>query len=983
MENQKGLTLIEIIIAIALIGIIAVGILPGFSSQFLIMKKTASITSDAFNAQAMMEERVHIARQLLRDHEDLTTLTEYSLAGNITFLGKNVDLHQLSLTFPNNHSKNLNVYLSELMSVKETRSQLNVENVQIHVDGVFATEALLSGSPVLSAYHNVNDAGPLFYTNLYSWYASHRGIANPVFPNDYDQIHLLNTTTELNNLLSLVGSNRYIRLVVTPVDIHGRAGNRQVSSNHVFLEGEEWRSGIFAWVDKNNDGVFEEMSGDIRLADSDNHIIKLLDSSGFDSTESFPNPFNPAESLDPSGGALYIPMRTLGSLNPVAVENTQLINWKVDGDINIAKSIQVTNSSNIDILSRNGTITLYQDIQLDASGNPIKVAGAVQMANSGPSLNTGEDIFLKANSGLIGINNYASLTADNIELAAAGRIYMHQATISATGTLLLDTTINAGMATDRQISINNSTLAFGSGTSTLKSGLGASILLSDSTFNGLGSTVVLSAGNNQTDFKGGGWNSSVTVKVPDGKRLLMESGSSLINNQGQLDIGSSASVRFNTPMSSTVQYPYQINLNAINGSGQSNLVQVSPTHYVSSFGSGSVVPSVNTWTPLGNLRIRANKAGGEDGINSINYSLNDGIITITGTADEPNLFVPVTLTVEDPRFRYTGNTNLPIVETQIPFAFTSDADGNVTIIVGLNGTITSLVHDPIERTVLYGTSLEEARKALGSTALVHVTYEGGISATTSVPVAWSTNSTPEYNGFVTPASYDFSSSFGAFPPGLTGSITPPFGRVTIGDVPVTGIQINDDDFILPMSSVKHLSVTITPEYATNQQVNWSSSNLSVATVNSSGVVSAVSPGKATITVTSVDGNHSDYVEVTVHSMVTATLSWQAGQWPNEVGWYIVDLSNNSIIHQENTGQHNSNNTRSRNSFTDNIELHYGRTYQVRAFDDYGDGWNGGRLIITFNSNELFNGTLSNGGQRNRNNNQPINNGVNIGQFSLN
>ncbi|SMP48787.1 Ig-like domain-containing protein [Anoxynatronum buryatiense] len=986
MRNRKGLTLVEIIIAMALIGIIAVGILPGFSSQFFIMKKAANITTDAFNAQALMEERVYLARQLLRDHDDLTTLSEYSLAENITFLGKNVDLHQLSLPFPNNHAKRLNVYLSQIMSVKETRSQLNVENVQIHVEGVFATEALLSDNPVLTAYHNVNDTGTLFYANLYSWYVSHRGIANPVFPNDYDQIHLLNTTTELNNLLTMVGSNRYIRLVVTPVDIHGRAGNRQISSNHVFLEGEEWRSGIFAWIDKNNDGVFEEMSGDIRLADSENHIIKLLDSSGFDSLESFPNPSNPAEIIDPSGGALFVPMRTLGSTSPVIVQNDHLVKWAVDNDVNIAKSIQVTNNSNIDILSRNGAITLYQDIQLDASGNPVKVAGTIQMANNGPSLNTGKDISLKADRGLIGINNYASLSAENIDMASAGRIYMHQATISATGNLMLDTAINVGTSTDRQININNSTLTIGSGTSIIKSGAGAPISFNDSVVNKVGSSssiFVVNSGNSHIDFKGGGWDHQVKVRVPDGKTILLESGSSIIDNQGHLDIGNSGLVRFNSPMNNTVQYPFGINLSPVNGSGSENMAELSSINYDSSFGTGNITPVANTWTSLGNLRMRVDKAGGEDGISSISYSLDNGIITITGSADEPNLFVPVTLTVEDPRFRYTGNTSLPIVENQIPFAFTSNEDGDVNIIVGLNGTITSLVHDPIERTVLYGTSLEEARKALGNTVLVNVTYDGGITAITSVPVTWSTNSTPTYNSFITPASYEFASSFEALPPGLTGNLSPPVGRVAIGDVPVLGVQINEDDFILPMTSVKQLSVTITPEYATNQQVNWSSSNPSIATVTSSGVVSAVAPGKATITVTSVDGNHSDSVEVTIHSMVTATLSWQAGQWPNEVGWYIVDLSDNSIIHQENTGQHNSNNTRSRNSFTDNIELHYGRIYQVRAFDDYGDGWNGGRLIISYNSNELFNGTLNNGGQRNRNNNQPIGNGVNIGQFSLN
>jgi hypothetical protein len=60
-----------------------------------------------------------------------------------------------------------------------------------------------------------------------------------------------------------------------------------------------------------------------------------------------------------------------------------------------------------------------------------------------------------------------------------------------------------------------------------------------------------------------------------------------------------------------------------------------------------------------------------------------------------------------------------------------------------------------------------------------------------------------------------------------------------------------------------LSVMISPSDATNQSVKWSSSNPSVASVDSNGKVTAVSGGSATITVTSEDSSLSATCSVSV------------------------------------------------------------------------------------------------------------------------
>ena len=89
--------------------------------------------------------------------------------------------------------------------------------------------------------------------------------------------------------------------------------------------------------------------------------------------------------------------------------------------------------------------------------------------------------------------------------------------------------------------------------------------------------------------------------------------------------------------------------------------------------------------------------------------------------------------------------------------------------------------------------------------------------------------------------------------------------ITIGaqtNVPVTGVSLNTSTLNLIEGGTDTLTATVEPNNATNRNVTWSSDNPSVATVNN-GVVSAVSEGTATITVTTVDGGYKDTCPVTV------------------------------------------------------------------------------------------------------------------------
>ncbi|UXP32203.1 Ig-like domain-containing protein [Reichenbachiella agarivorans] len=89
-------------------------------------------------------------------------------------------------------------------------------------------------------------------------------------------------------------------------------------------------------------------------------------------------------------------------------------------------------------------------------------------------------------------------------------------------------------------------------------------------------------------------------------------------------------------------------------------------------------------------------------------------------------------------------------------------------------------------------------------------------------------------------------------------------------VDVTSVSMTPSSFSMVEGTTQQLSATVSPNDASNQSVNYSSSNTSVATVNSSGLVTAVSAGSAIITVTTVDGSFTDNSSVTVSSVPTVS-----------------------------------------------------------------------------------------------------------------
>ena len=103
-------------------------------------------------------------------------------------------------------------------------------------------------------------------------------------------------------------------------------------------------------------------------------------------------------------------------------------------------------------------------------------------------------------------------------------------------------------------------------------------------------------------------------------------------------------------------------------------------------------------------------------------------------------------------------------------------------------------------------------------------------------------------------------------PTVAATVTP---TETPTAVPVSSVFINKSTATLKVNATLQLSVTISPSSATNKSVTWTSNNTKVATVSSTGKVTAKLPGTATILVKTVDGGKTATCKVTVTQPVSS------------------------------------------------------------------------------------------------------------------
>lgn len=91
------------------------------------------------------------------------------------------------------------------------------------------------------------------------------------------------------------------------------------------------------------------------------------------------------------------------------------------------------------------------------------------------------------------------------------------------------------------------------------------------------------------------------------------------------------------------------------------------------------------------------------------------------------------------------------------------------------------------------------------------------------------------------------------------------------NIPVTGISLNIEADTILIGETIQLIASVTPANASNNAVEWSSSNPAVLGVDQNGNVVGISAGSATIVVSTQEGNFADSCQIRVNTLTTDPL----------------------------------------------------------------------------------------------------------------
>lgn len=114
-------------------------------------------------------------------------------------------------------------------------------------------------------------------------------------------------------------------------------------------------------------------------------------------------------------------------------------------------------------------------------------------------------------------------------------------------------------------------------------------------------------------------------------------------------------------------------------------------------------------------------------------------------------------------------------------------------------------------------------------------------------------------------------------------------------VSVTGVSLSKSTTVINAGSTCQLTVTVDPASAADRAVTWSSSDNAVATVSSTGLVTGVAPGVATITVTTADGGKTAACTVTVSPLSVNTPVVPQGTFNDIKGHWAENIIEEMVL----------------------------------------------------------------------------------------
>lgn len=256
MRKSKGFTLVEVIISLAILGIIAVSFLGAISSHFTYMTSTKKITQNTFKAQEMMEDEIDVAKE--RVIAPSATLEKTKIF-NSDLGGIEVKYEELKISHNNKEYytlvSNIRPDPLEMISLESIGIKLMQGTIQINNDYYgYPTDKF----SIVGNFNNDSKYKWDHMLNQVEWYISSdkfniplpknqsaglnddEGYYYPIFPRDYEifsneTIYKFGASESSFPYIKDI-AGRHIIYAVTPAAKSGKLGYQKISKP-IFISG--------------------------------------------------------------------------------------------------------------------------------------------------------------------------------------------------------------------------------------------------------------------------------------------------------------------------------------------------------------------------------------------------------------------------------------------------------------------------------------------------------------------------------------------------------------------------------------------------------------------------------------------------------------------------------------------------------------------------------------------------------------------------
>jgi prepilin-type N-terminal cleavage/methylation domain-containing protein len=201
MKSNRGFTLVELIVAIALIGIIAMGFITAMSTHYVLLTKTKAITVADYEAQRDIEEKIEAVKEQIENNEVIADgIDSYTLFSSYS-VPRTVTTYNRSANISGSSSRQLFTSVADIRTPELPTASIAGNRAFFKLTPVEKiTTYSTSPGVFIDSETTLNDPNSVHMLMIHRWWASRKGfniptitappedqigLVYPRFPEDY------------------------------------------------------------------------------------------------------------------------------------------------------------------------------------------------------------------------------------------------------------------------------------------------------------------------------------------------------------------------------------------------------------------------------------------------------------------------------------------------------------------------------------------------------------------------------------------------------------------------------------------------------------------------------------------------------------------------------------------------------------------------------------------------------------------------------